>query len=211
MDPSQFVKYIADHPELKPSVTFEAFGFREAAMQSLSSSFPRGQAFIFPDYFAFLTTRRFRGGMQLFEEGWLMSWQTVATYTQTVLKIHKWTAHPASIAIDIVKALDSSEYREPEIVLKALSNPGSFFFPLSDLTGLVARGGGEGRPRDRTGAGPPPYFKLITPDETYLVQMAPRMVPTPAAFVRTIRQLNNWQPRAFELLQEAVARNTAAR
>ena len=211
MDPSQFVKYIADHPELKPSVTFEAWGFREAALQSLSSSFPRGQAFIFPDYFAFLTTRHFQGGMQLFEEGWQMSWQMFASYTKTALKIHKWAANHASIAVDIAKALGSSKYRDPEITLKALSNPGSFSFPLSDLTGLVARGGGDGRPRDRSGAGRPPYFQLITPGETYLVQMAPRMVPTPTAFVRNIRQMNNWQPRAFELLQEAVARNTAGR
>ena len=109
MDPSQFVKYIADHPELKPSVTFEAWCFREAALQKLSSSFPRGQAFIFPDYFAFLTTRHFQGGMQFFEEGWLMSWQTFVSYTQTVLKIHKWVAHPAPIAVDIARALDSSK------------------------------------------------------------------------------------------------------
>jgi hypothetical protein len=141
MDPSQFVKYIADHPELKPVVTFEAFGFREAALQKLTSSFPRGHAFIFPDYFAFLTTRHFQGGMQFFEEAWLMSWQSFTSYTKTVLKIHKWAAHPAYIAIDIANALDNSKYREPKIILKALSNPGSFFFPLSDLTGLVAAGG----------------------------------------------------------------------
>jgi hypothetical protein len=205
--------YSTPQSRMKPSVTFEAYGFRETSSPGLTASFPRGQAFIFPHYFAFLTTRHFRGGMQFFEEAWQMSWHSFVKYTQTVLKIHKWTAHPASIALDIAKALGDSKYQEPKIILKALANQGSFFFPLSDLTDVVAGGGSRSgiRQRDPRDASRAPYFRLVTRDQTYLVQMPVPLAHSPVAIVRTMRQVatSNWQPRALELLQAAAARNAA--
>jgi hypothetical protein len=211
MNPSQFVKYIADHPELKPSVTFVAHGYREAIVLGpgpVVADFPRGQAFIFPDYFAFLTTRNFPGGMQQFEEIGEMFWKNLVIFAKTANKFNKWTSNPASIALDIAKALgNSKEYQEPKIIQKALTNPRSFFFPLGDLIDVVAGAGAGGRRREFKEGNLAPYFKLKTPDETYVVQMAMQLAVTPASIIRSIRESRNWQPRAFELLQEAAARN----
>jgi hypothetical protein len=163
MSSSQFVKYISDHPELKPSVTFEAYGFRESSSRRIAGTFPRGQAFIFPGYFAFLSTRH-QGSIQFFEESGLMLGQGF------VLKL---LPYHAGTAINIAKAL-GGKYEEPRIVERALTNPVSFFFPLSDLTNVVSGGGGWAR--DRRDAGRAPYFRLVTPGQTYLVQMAPRLL-----------------------------------
>jgi hypothetical protein len=212
MNPSQFVKYIADHPELKPTVTFEAHGYREAIALGpgpVVADFPRGQVFIFPDYFAFLTTRHFPGGMQQFEEIGEMFWKNFVIFAKTAYKFNKWTAHPASIAFDIAKALGSKEYQEPKIIQKALTNPRSFFFPLSDLIDVVARAGAGGRRREFKEGNLAPYFKLKTPDETYIVQMAMHLAVTPASIIRTFRESRNWQRRALELLEAAAARNNS--
>ncbi len=200
MSSSQFVKYVVDHPELKPSVTFEAYGFRESSSRRIAGTAPRGQAFIFPDYFAFLSTRH-QGSIQFFEESALMLGQGFGNF------FLKMMPHHAGTAVTIAKAL-GSRYQEPRIVERALTNPVSFFFPLSDLTDLVSGGGGWAR--DRNDRGRAPYFRLVTPDQTYLVQMAPRLAPSPGNFVKNWRQIRDWQPRALELLQAAVARNRAA-
>jgi hypothetical protein len=213
MNSSQFVKYIADHAELKPSVTFEAYGFRESSSRRIAGTFPRGQAFIFPDYFAFLSTRhqgpgtrdqgpgtRDQGSIQFFEESGLMFGQGFGNFFLKLLPYH------AGTAVNIAKAL-GGKYKEPRIVERALTNPVSFFFPLSDLTNVVSGGGGWAS--DGRDAGRAPYFRLVTPGQTYLVQMAPRLAPSPGNMARNLRQSRDWQPRALELLQAAVARNRA--
>jgi hypothetical protein len=154
MNPSQFVKYIADHPELKPSVMFVAHGYREAIALGpgpVVADFPRGRAFIFPDYFAFLTTRHFPGGMQQFEEAGEMFWNNFVIFAKTANKFSKWTSNPASIALDIAKALGSSKaYQEPKIIQKLLQTQGhsssrSATCSTSQRAQARAEGGGNSR------------------------------------------------------------------
>lgn len=76
----------------------------------------------------------------MFEEFGHLSWNSFVRNTQAVLKIYKWIGNPASMATDIAKAL-GRKYQDPKLIARALTNQGSFYFPLSELTGVAAGGG----------------------------------------------------------------------
>lgn len=207
MNPSEFLKYIADHPDLKPSAAFEAYGGRESDPSPRPTVLPRGRVFTYPAYFAFLTTRHFTGGWQLYGEE---VGHNLTDYALNVLKVHRWMIHPASIAVDISRAL-GNKYRSPEAISKAVTNQNSFFFPLSELKDVVAGGGiASGiRHKDFREANSMPYFRLTTRDETYVVRMVPKVFWNYDILKGFYQQTTSrWQPRALEVLRAAAPKDT---
>jgi hypothetical protein len=208
MNPSGFLKYIADHPELKPSASFEASGGR-AAGWSWFAAHPRGDVFVYPEYFAFLTTRHFSDGWQLYGEEVV---HNLTDYAVNVLKIHKWMVHPASIVTDLAKAF-GNKYRDPINLSKAIGNRSSFFFPLTELQEVTAGGGIANGVRQKSfsEANRAPYFRLVTRDETYIVYMVAKVFWNidilKGAYQSTT---SRWQPEALELLRAAAPKDTTA-
>jgi hypothetical protein len=215
VDPSGFVEYIAGNPGLKPRKTFDAMG-GPGNMPSTPTHwrYPAGKAFVFPEYFAFLTTRRYGQGLKGYGEEVARG---MTKEMKLLMMYHRWAVHPASIAMDIskvAKALNNL-FSGPEIISHALTNQYSFFFPLSALTGIETGGGVASSIRGRATkkeALYPPYFRLITQDETYVVQQSSELKIWNYSYLKRGYESisSKWNTDALEMLQTAARKNQAA-
>src|SRR5215470_10292478 len=124
----EFMDYLGHRQDMKPDKTFEARGAADTSEPpSWRSPFPVGKVFLYPQFLAFLTTRKHSGGGAGYREDVA---HRLTGYVKDASMLHKWMIHPASAILDIANILMT---KDPEIVTTALSNPHSFFIPLSKI------------------------------------------------------------------------------
>jgi hypothetical protein len=136
----EFMEYLGHRHDMKPDKTFDARGAVEASEPpSWQSPFPLGKVFLYPEFLAFLTTRKHSGGAAGYREEVA---HRATDYVKNAFMLHKWMLHPTSALSAIAGILKG---KNVEIVGSALSNPHSFFIPLSRIKAVNTGGGGCAR------------------------------------------------------------------
>jgi hypothetical protein len=211
----EFMEYLGKRQDMKPDKTFEARGAAEAFEPPsglfwinafTQPFFSPGKVFLYPEFLAFLTTTKQSGGAAAYREEVA---HNLIDYGKNAYMLHRWMVHPTSAILDIAKILTKA--KDTHIVTAALSNPLSFFIPLSKIK-EVKTGGGyvQGFKEKRSFVDfQPPYIRITT-DETSYVMYA----PTEVSFwnftnvKRSYHMISSkWQTDVVQLLEARVMAN----
>lgn len=212
MTASDFLRYIGDNPDLKPNAAFKAEGGRGEVPPGGwgFNSFPRGTAFVFPSFFAFLTTRKYSGNARAYGEDLA---HDLLGYAREMLKVHRWMADPTTIVFDLAKALDG-KYRGEAVLSKAILNPHSFFVPFSEIASVASGGGYTNGVRKKSlkEAFEQPYIRLSTPSDTYVVSQEVNLSFWNLVNIKSTYEVvtSRWQTDTFEFLRMATQTNDKA-
>lgn len=169
----EFMDYLGHRQDMKPDKTFDARGAAEASEPpSWRSPYPLGNVFLYPEFLAFLTTRKHSGGVAGYREEVA---HRATDFVKNAFMLHKWTIHPASAILDIAKILKA---KDTQIVAAALSNPHSFFIPLSKIKEVNTGGGFVPGFKEKQYlqlswwvTSHPPYIRITTEETSYVIYM----------------------------------------
>ncbi len=151
----EFMEYLGSRQDMKPDKTFDARAAEAAVLPTGISSFPLGDVFLYPEFLAFLTTRKFSGGAAGYREDVV---HRLTEFGKGTFMVHKWFIHPASTISDLAKYFNN-KYQSKQVITDALTNQHSFFVPLSKIK-AVNTGGGWPHP---------PTITITTDETTYLL------------------------------------------
>jgi hypothetical protein len=203
--------YLGNHQDMKPDKTFDARGAAEASEPPSwkfleRSPFPLGKVFLYPEFLAFLTTRKHSGGAAGYREEVA---HRATEYVKDAFMLHKWMIHPASAILDIAKILMRA--KDIQIVTAALSNPHSFFIPLSKIK-EVNTGGGyvQGFKEKRGLLGIQfPYIRITTDETSYVIyQNSDISFWNFTNFKRSYHAITSkWQTDVVQILEARVTAN----
>lgn len=209
----EFMEYLGNHQDMKPDKTFDARGAAEASEPpSWRSPFPLGKVFLYPEFLAFLTTRKHSGGAAGYREEVA---HRAIDYGKNAYMLHKWMIHPADAIQDIANILMKAG--DPQIVAAALSNPHSFFIPLSKIKEVNTGGGIVQGFKERRYLqlswwlldSQPPYIRIATDETNYLIYMNADIsfwnFTNYKRFYHTIT--SRWQTDVVQLLEARVMAN----
>ncbi len=189
-----FLVYLSAHPNIRPSHTLVARAAATGKLPAFSYTLPSGTIAAFPEFLAFLTQEKASPGTGVI-------WNLLVDQTRTLLTLHRWAYHPASILTDIAKILGATAFGNEDKLAAALANRNSFFIPLERLTGVTVgrRSAREGRQF---------YLTLTTLDGTYMIC---EDAATEGWFTSmgSMLGLSPWQPQLIALLQSAAGLNAA--
>lgn len=202
----EFMDYLGHRQDMKPDKTFDARGAADASeLPTGWSSFPLGNVFLYPEFLAFLTTRKHSGGGAGYREDVA---HRLTEYVKDTFMLHKWMIHPASAILDIAKILKT---RDTQIVTAALSNPHSFFIPLSKIKEVNAGGGYVQGFKEKRGLLhiQLPYIRITTDETSYMLyQNADISFWNITNFKRAYSTITSkWQTDVVQLLEARVTAN----
>jgi hypothetical protein len=191
----RFIQYVADHPALQPSFQLVARAKPASVPPTFSITLPPGVAVAFPDFLVFLTTVTDKPGAKI---AWNFAVQSLTAEIKTRLTLARWATHPATILVDVAKALGPHAPKEDKLD-EALASPNSFFIPFDRIRNVE-----PGRQLTQ-GA----YIKVATLDGDYIIhQDATR--ESVWSVTKTVYLGAKWEPQFTAFLQAAATRNAAA-
>ena len=190
---------------MKPDKTFDAMGAADASEPPRRSSFPLGTIFLYPEFLAFLTTWKHSGGAAGFKEH--ITHQLTENVKDAFILL-KWIYHPSSTILDIAKILNT---KNPQIVTDALSNPHSFFIPLSKIKEVHTGGGYAQGFKEKRGLLDIqfPYIRITTDETSYVIyQNSEWDFWYFTNFPRLVTYFNSkWQTDVVQILEARVMAN----
>lgn len=187
----QFLEYIGEHPDHRPTAHILARAQQRETVPH-PYTMPGGHLYVFPEFLVFLTTTTTKPGAGLLFKEFID--MEVSTF-RTAATLHKWAAHPASLLIDVAKALATDNTaRNEEALATALLNVNSFFVPLEHIEAVDV-----GRHMAQT------YLKVRTPGGSFIIHEDAAV----ESWLKGMRSVlgGTWEPELVAQLQAAVRRN----
>ncbi|HEX6817243.1 MAG TPA: hypothetical protein VF120_02640 [Ktedonobacterales bacterium] len=187
----QFLEYIGEHPDHRPTAHILARAQQRETVPH-PYTMPGGHLYVFPEFLVFLTTTTTKPGAGLMFKEFID--MEVSTF-RTAATLHKWAAHPASLLIDVAKALATgNSARNEEALATALLNANSFFVPLEHIDAVDV-----GRHMAQT------YLRLHTPGGSFIIHEDAAV----ESWLKGMRSVlgGTWEPELVAQLQAAVRRN----
>ncbi|HEX8730967.1 MAG TPA: hypothetical protein VF725_02800 [Ktedonobacterales bacterium] len=190
----QFLAYIAEQPNARPAFHLHVRCMPAEQPPTFGYTMPLGDVFAFPEFLVFLTTTNNKPGAGIMLKTMVEMMQENLAYRA---KLARWVTHPASILVDVAKALATSGLKDNRLE-QALASPNSFFVPMSQIRSV--------EPGRQLTQGL--YIKVGTSSGSYIIKQD-AAVESWWKGMSTIYLGAPWEPEFTAYLRAAASRNTA--